>query len=95
MHRVNTHRRWIPEFMILVVLQVLARRWIREAAIVALMLGLLLVELGLRLRPGSHTVAHVVVWGLLFGLIAMWVCVNRTALAAWEQQDTEERDRQC
>ena len=96
MHRVHRLHRRIPEIVIVVVLHVvLARRWIPEVVIVALMLVLLLVELGLRLSAGAYTMAHVVVWGLLFGLIAVWGYANRAALAAWEQQGTEERDRQC
>lgn len=82
----------IPEIVTVVVLRVmLFRRWIPEVVIVTTMLVLLLADIGLRLAPGQHTVAHLVVWGLLFGLIALWVYVNRAALAAWEQDDTEQR----
>lgn len=92
MSRVNRFHRRIPEIVTVVVLRVvLFRRWIPEAVIVLTMLALLLAELSLRLMPGRHTVAHVVVWALLFGLIALWVYINRTALAAWEQDDTEQR----
>jgi hypothetical protein len=94
MDRAHRLRRRTQDIVTVVVLYiVLARRWIPEVVIVALILVLLLVELGLRLSAGAHTLAHLVVWGLLFGLIALWVYVNRAALAAWEQQDTEERDR--
>ena len=76
-------------------LVLLCRRWIPEVVIVVTMLVLLLVALGLHVTPGRHTVAHLGVWGLCFGLIALWVYVNRAALAAWEQDDTEERGPPC
>jgi hypothetical protein len=96
MYREHRSRPGIVEAITVGLLHVvLARRWITEAAIVALLLIMLLVELGLRLWPGSHPVAHIVTWGLLFGLIASWTYVNRAALAAWEQQDREEREPPC
>ena len=96
MHHVNRLRRRPPEIVIVLVLRVmLFRRWMPEVAIVLTILVLLLVELSLRLMPGSRTVAHVVVWGFLFDLIGLWVYVNRAAFATWEQQDTEERNRVC
>ncbi len=96
MHHVNRLGQRLPEIGIVLVLRVmLFRRWMPEVAIVLTILVLLLVELSLRLMPGSHTVAYVVVWGFLFYLIALWVYVNRAAFAAWEQQDTEERNRVC
>ncbi len=92
MYHANRLRRRAQEIVTVVVLHiVLSRRWIPEVVIVVTMLVLLLVELGLRFTPGRHTAAHVVVWGLVFGLIALWVYVNRAALAAWEQDDMEER----
>ena len=92
MHRVKKLRRRITEIVTVGVMRVLLfRRLIPEVVIVATMLVLLLVDLGLRFTPGRHIMAHVVVWGLVFGLIALWVYVNRAALAAWEQDDMEER----
>ncbi len=92
MHRVNRLHRRIAESVTVAVLHiVLARRWIPEIVIVLTILVLLLVELGLHLTGGRHAVTHVVVWGLLFGLIALWVYVNHAALAAWERDDTEQR----
>ncbi len=90
MQRVKKLRRRIPELITVgLLLIMLFRRWIPEVAIVVTMLVVLLVELGLRLTPGRHTLAHVVAWGLLFGLIALWVYINRAAFVAWEQDDTQ------
>ena len=90
--RRRRHQR-IPEIVTVVLLHVvLWRRWISEVVIVALMLVVLLVELALGGWLGAHPGANVVVGALLFGLFATWVYVNRVALAAWAQQNTQERD---
>jgi hypothetical protein len=96
MDHINRLHRRIPEIVIMVMLRaMLLRRWLSEAAIVLSMLVLLLAELSLHWWPGAHTVAHVLIRASLFGLVALWVYVNRAAFAAWEKQDTQERDRPC
>jgi len=71
------------------------RHWIREGVIVLMMLVLLVVEIGLWLTPGKHTLDDIVLTGLIFCLTALWVRVNRTELAIWEQADPAERSTPC
>lgn len=90
MHRVNRYRRTHDTISRAVIVAFRFRRWIPEVVIVVMMLSLLLVELSLQFTSRPQTLIHVVIWSLLFGLITLWVYINRAALAAWEQDGAEE-----
>ena|ERR1044071_2432901 len=62
------------------------RWWILEL-LMALMMGLLLVEPSVPLTPGWHKVVSFIIVIIVFGLTALWVYINRGALALWEQDD--------
>ena len=62
------------------------RWWILEI-IMVLMMVLLLVEGRAPLTPGWHKAVSLIIAIIVFGLTALWVYVNRAALALWEQDD--------
>ncbi|HEY0607578.1 MAG TPA: hypothetical protein VGD58_31965 [Herpetosiphonaceae bacterium] len=64
------------------------RWWLLEILMV-LMIGLLLIEPSAPLTPGWHKAASLIMVFIVFGLVALWVHVNRAALALWEQPDDD------